>query len=153
MVDAITENVYAVCSQNTAVPLLPVLRKQPRTQCKPLSLAHYLQQQSAQLPQQPSKPSKPLVIHSPAEHSQHSPNHATLPEILHNAGQKAVGGGLPGMAAMTVQVISLMWLRTTVNYQYRYGMSTTVALSTLWKEGGVRRFYQGLGPALLQVRV
>lgn len=45
-----------------------------------------------------------------------------------------------------------MWLRTTVNYQYRYGTSTTVALRTLYADGGVARFYQGVGPALLQVR-
>lgn len=45
-----------------------------------------------------------------------------------------------------------MWLRTTVNYQYRFGTSTSVALRTLYKDGGVARFYQGVGPALLQVR-
>lgn len=44
-----------------------------------------------------------------------------------------------------------MWLRTTVNYQYRYGTSTSVALRTLYADGGVARFYQGVGPALLQV--
>ncbi len=38
-----------------------------------------------------------------------------------------------------------------MNYQYRYGTSTTVALKTLYKEGGIPRFYRGLGPALLQV--
>jgi hypothetical protein len=37
-----------------------------------------------------------------------------------------------------------------MNYQYRYGMSTTDALKTLYKEGGVRRFYRGLIPALAQ---
>jgi hypothetical protein len=40
--------------------------------------------------------------------------------------------------------------RTTMNYQYRHGGSTRQALSTLYKDGGVRRFYRGLGPALLQ---
>lgn len=44
-----------------------------------------------------------------------------------------------------------MWMRTTINYQYRYGTSTTTALKTLYREGGVVRFYRGLGPALLQV--
>lgn len=34
--------------------------------------------------------------------------------------------------------------------QYRYGMTTTQALKHLYKEGGVVRFYRGLGPALLQ---
>jgi len=32
-------------------------------------------------------------------------------------GDRALGGGLPGASAMAVQVLSLMWLRTTVNYQ------------------------------------
>ena len=73
-----------------------------------------------------------------------------LSEILRKAGKKALGGGIPGAAAMGIQVLSLMWLRTTVNYQYRYGMSTTQALKTLYAEGGVRRFYQGVAPALIQ---
>lgn len=51
---------------------------------------------------------------------------------------------------MGIQVLSLMWMRTTINYQYRYGLSTTQALKTLYKEGGVVRFYRGLGPALIQ---
>lgn len=37
-----------------------------------------------------------------------------------------------------------------MNYQYRYGKSTTEALRILYNEGGVRRFYRGIGPALLQ---
>merc|ERR1719510_1132338 len=37
-----------------------------------------------------------------------------------------------------------------MNYQYRYGTSTSVALRTLLKEGGVRRLYRGIGPALFQ---
>lgn len=73
-----------------------------------------------------------------------------LSEILSAAGKKALGGGLPGMAAMGIQVMSLMWLRTTVNYQYKNGTSTMDALRTLYKEGGVRRFYRGVGPALIQ---
>jgi len=35
--------------------------------------------------------------------------------------------------------------------QYRYGTTTTNALKTLYREGGVLRFYRGLGPALIQV--
>jgi len=73
-----------------------------------------------------------------------------LGEILRNAGRKALGGGIPGAAAMGLQVLTLMWLRTTINYQYRYGTTTTEALKKLYSEGGVVRFYRGLGPALLQ---
>lgn len=75
---------------------------------------------------------------------------APLGEVLKKAGKRALGGGIPGAAAMGIQVASLMWLRTTVNYQYRYGMTTGQALKILYKEGGVRRFYRGVGPALLQ---
>jgi len=71
---------------------------------------------------------------------------STLKKIL----KDAAGGGLPGAAAMVVQVTTLMWLRTTVNYQYRYGTTTKVALKTLYKDGGIRRFYRGYFPALFQ---
>lgn len=43
-----------------------------------------------------------------------------------------------------------MWLRTTMNYQYRHGTTTRQALRKLYAEGGVRRFYRGLAPALFQ---
>jgi len=48
-----------------------------------------------------------------------------------------------------------MWMRTTVNFQYKYGMSTTEALTHIYNDGGrglsgVLRFYKGIGPALLQ---
>jgi hypothetical protein len=35
-----------------------------------------------------------------------------------------------------------MWLRTTMNYQYANGGSLTNAITTLYKEGGVPRFYR-----------
>jgi len=76
--------------------------------------------------------------------------HKSLSETLADSGKAALGGGIPGAAAMGVQVFTLMWLRTTMNYQYRHGTSTTQALKTLYKEGGVRRFYRGLVPALAQ---
>ena len=46
--------------------------------------------------------------------------------------------------------ITLRWMRTTVNFQYRYGMTTLQALKHLYAEGGVLRFYRGVGPALIQ---
>lgn len=51
---------------------------------------------------------------------------------------------------MGIQVCSLMWLRTTVNYQYRNGGSMTNAFKTLYADGGILRFYRGVGPALIQ---
>lgn len=69
---------------------------------------------------------------------------------LKKAINEAIGSGLPGMFAMSVQVSSLMWLRTTVNYQYRHGKTTSDALKHLYNEGGIRRFYRGFLPAMLQ---
>lgn len=75
---------------------------------------------------------------------------APLADILQQAAIRSLGGGLAGAGAMTVQVASLMWLRTTMNYQYRYGMTTREAMVTLYGEGGAARFYRGFMPALLQ---
>jgi len=75
---------------------------------------------------------------------------APLADILQQAAIRSLGGGLAGASAMVFQVTSLMWLRTTMNYQYRYGMSTREAMTTLYREGGVARFYRGFMPALLQ---
>jgi len=74
----------------------------------------------------------------------------SLSEILAKASKKALGGGIAGLIAGVIQVITLMWLRTTMNYQYRYGTGTKEAMSTLWKQGGIGRFYQGLPYALMQ---
>ena len=70
--------------------------------------------------------------------------------ILKKAAKRAGEGGLAGAAAMAINVCSLMWIRTTINYQYRYGTSMTTAFKTLYSQGGVLRFYQGLAPALIQ---
>jgi hypothetical protein len=63
---------------------------------------------------------------------------------------KAFTTGKAGASAAGIQVITLMWLRTALNYQYRYGTGTMEALNTLWKEGGIKRLYQGLPFALIQ---
>ena len=61
----------------------------------------------------------------------------------------AIRGGTAGSVAMILQVVLLMWLRTTVNYQYKHGVNVTTALSTLYRGGGVLRFYRGASFALL----
>jgi len=71
-------------------------------------------------------------------------------EIFAKAARRALGGGISGFLAGIVQVILLMWLRTTMNYQYRNGGSAREALSALYEEGGVRRFYRGVSFALVQ---
>jgi len=42
-----------------------------------------------------------------------------------------------------------MWLRTTVNYQYKHGVDTRTAFALLYEEGGIFRFYNGASFALL----
>ncbi|KAH7333820.1 mitochondrial carrier domain-containing protein [Rhizoctonia solani] len=69
---------------------------------------------------------------------------------LKGALKRALGGGLSGAAAMVLQVLTLMPLRTIMNYQYRHGTSFTTATGTLYQDGGIRRYYQGIGPALIQ---
>ncbi|TDZ19331.1 Mitochondrial RNA-splicing protein MRS4 [Colletotrichum orbiculare MAFF 240422] len=63
---------------------------------------------------------------------------------------RALGGGLSGAAAMVLQVLTLMPIRTIMNYQYRFGTGFRVATRTLYQDGGIGRYYQGLGPALIQ---
>jgi len=75
--------------------------------------------------------------------------------VVMEALKRAGGGGAAGAAAMAANVAGLMWLRTTVCFQYRYGMSTGAAMKHLYNDGGrglggVLRFYRGFGPALLQ---
>jgi len=62
---------------------------------------------------------------------------------------KSLNAGLAGSMAMCIQVSSLMWLRTTMNYQYRYGKTMPQAFKHLYNDGGIRRFYRGYAPALL----
>jgi len=89
-----------------------------------------------------------MVAYSPAEKE-------SLSETLKKAAWRASGGGLAGAGAMAINVCTLMWMRTTVNFQYRYGMGTFEAMRHLYNDGGrglsgIRRFYQGVGPALFQ---
>eukprot|EP01031_Cornospumella_fuschlensis_P045590 gene45590-55797_t len=74
----------------------------------------------------------------------------SVSEIFKKAARRAGEGGLAGAAAMAINVCSLMWIRTAINYQYRYGTSTTEAFKKLYAEGGILRFYRGLAPALVQ---
>lgn len=69
---------------------------------------------------------------------------------LGGALKRALGGGLSGAAAMVLQVLLLMPIRTVMNYQYRHGSSFTAATRTLYQDGGVVRYYQGMSAALVQ---
>ena len=70
--------------------------------------------------------------------------------VFSKASKRALGGGKAGASAAVVQVCSLMWMRTAMNYQYRYGGNLVTSLQTLWGEGGLARLYQGLPFALVQ---
>jgi len=70
--------------------------------------------------------------------------------IFGKAAKKALGGGKAGAAAAVVQVFSLMWLRTSMNYQYRYGGTLSGSLKELYSQGGIPRLYQGLPFAIVQ---
>jgi hypothetical protein len=67
---------------------------------------------------------------------------------LMKALKSAGGGGIAGAAAMIVQVLTLMPMRTIMNYQYRYGGGIKNATNTLWRDGGFKRYYAGLAAAL-----
>jgi hypothetical protein len=77
----------------------------------------------------------------------------TLNQILIKAGRRGLGGGLPGAIAGVVQVMTLMWLRTIINYQCRYGTTFRQAFITLFNDGGIPRFYRGLSFALIQAPI
>ncbi|KAH8054284.1 mitochondrial carrier protein [Aureococcus anophagefferens] len=78
-----------------------------------------------------------------------------LGKVLSKAASRALPSGAAGGVAMGLNILCLMWMRTTVNYQYRYGSGTITAIKALYKEGGstpagITRFYRGLVPALFQ---
>lgn len=71
-------------------------------------------------------------------------------EVIAKASASALRGGTAGAVAMGANVACLMWMRTTVNYQYRMGTTFPQALRTLYADGGIPRFYRGVLPALVQ---
>ena len=71
-------------------------------------------------------------------------------QILKESSALGLKGGVAGAAAQGVNVLALMWMRTVMNYQYRYGGGLKETINKLYAEGGVPRFYRGLVPALMQ---
>lgn len=87
--------------------------------------------------------------------SSNEPPPPEILKVLEKAASRALPSGVAGGVAMGLNILCLMWLRTTINYQYRYGTGTLSAISALYKDGGggltgVTRFYRGLVPALMQ---
>ncbi|GMH69476.1 hypothetical protein TrST_g11100 [Triparma strigata] len=64
--------------------------------------------------------------------------------------RKGAGGGVGGAVGGLFQVLTMMWLRTAMNYQYRHGGTLRSTIIKLYDEGGVARFYKGVKFALLQ---
>ena len=52
--------------------------------------------------------------------------------------------------SVCLEYLSLMWVRTIINYQCRYGTTFREAWVTLRKDGGIPRLYRGLWFALIQ---
>ena len=71
-------------------------------------------------------------------------------EIINESKKKAFRGGISGGIAMAINICTLMPLRTTVNYQYRYGTNSLESMKVLFKDGGFLRFYRGFGFAIIQ---
>mmetsp|Transcript_19442 Transcript_19442/g.28076 ORF Transcript_19442/g.28076 Transcript_19442/m.28076 type:complete len:181 (+) Transcript_19442:232-774(+) len=74
----------------------------------------------------------------------------TFKEVMQKASKSAIRGGTAGAAAMGANVACLMWMRTTINYQYRNGTTFPTALRAIYADGGIPRFYRGVLPALFQ---
>merc|ERR1719330_250351 len=47
------------------------------------------------------------------------PDAPSFQDKMAAAGKRALGGGVAGASAMVLQVGTLMWMRTIMNYQYR----------------------------------
>lgn len=71
-------------------------------------------------------------------------------EMFDKSLSNAFKGGVSGSIAMAINICTLMPLRTSVNYQYRYGTDPLTSIKTLYKDGGILRFYRGFGFAIVQ---
>ena len=69
--------------------------------------------------------------------------------VFDRALKRAMRGGVTGAAAQAVNVLALMWLRTTMNFQMANGGTMVSTIKKLHAEGGIPRFYRGLVPALI----
>jgi len=70
--------------------------------------------------------------------------------LLLDSLEKGLYGGSMGSLATFAQVGGLMWLRTTINYQYKHGGTFSNTFKLLYKQGGIPRFYRGVSVAIIQ---
>ena len=71
-------------------------------------------------------------------------------QSIQDISAKAATSGTAGAIAMGSNVMSLMWIRSVMKYQYANGGSFVSAFKVLYKEGGIARLYRGLPFALIQ---
>lgn len=64
--------------------------------------------------------------------------------------KESLKSGIGGFKAKTIQIISLNWLKTIMNYQNNNGTSFKKTIKILYKEGGIKRFFLGITPSLIQ---
>jgi hypothetical protein len=76
-----------------------------------------------------------VLVQSPVESRAARARAATVSEALN----KAIAGGLSGGAAQGINVVALMWLRTTMNVQMVNGSSMRDAFKALYAQ--VRQFH------------
>ena len=64
--------------------------------------------------------------------------------------EKSWKSGKSGAESMVVSVTTFMWMRTIMNYQYRYGGTLSHGIRDLYRQGGIFRFYRGYSMAIIQ---
>ncbi|CAE7528942.1 unnamed protein product, partial [Symbiodinium necroappetens] len=69
---------------------------------------------------------------------------------MDKASASALRGGVAAAVVQAICVPAFMWMRTVTNYQYRHGGRVLDVARRLYAEGGPRRFYRGVVPALVQ---
>lgn len=87
---------------------------------------------------------------APAPTPRRSSKEMTTAQVLQKASGAAFRGGIAGASAQAINVMTLMWMRTVMNYQYRYSGGFVEVVGKLYRDGGVPRLYRGLIPALMQ---
>mmetsp|Transcript_36763 Transcript_36763/g.54006 ORF Transcript_36763/g.54006 Transcript_36763/m.54006 type:complete len:312 (-) Transcript_36763:228-1163(-) len=77
-------------------------------------------------------------------------NSPNIADVLGKA-TRAVRDGYSASMASIVSVFLLMWIRTTMSYQFVNDVSMSEAMALLYAEGGIARFYKGIIPALIMM--
>ena len=74
-----------------------------------------------------------------------SPTNTTYWNLL----TKSASSALAAASAMSLNILCLMWMKTTMNYQYRHGGGFVSTVSLLFHQADKFRLYRGIIPALI----